>query len=243
MSVGKKPGRIMSVVTTLGSEIARGERSPGSFIAPEHELALRFGVGRGVIREAMKTLAGKGLVSVAPREGTKVLPRSNWVLMDRDILSWMRREGTFDAELLSALEEFRSIFEPESAALAATRADEGDRLKISTSFDEMAAATTDEEAVAADIRFHLAILDATRNPVLQSFRGTIEALLSALFVETVGAFKENLANHGTVADAIAKGDGQAARMAMRNVLATTREHIQQGKETLPVVERTTSVGG
>lgn len=241
--MARKPGRIRTVVSTLGAEIARGEAAPGSFIAPEHELALRFGVGRGVIREAMKILAGKGLVSVAPREGTKVRPRTDWVLLDRDILAWMRREGTFDAALLRALEEFRSIIEPECAAIAATRADMEDIRKIRQGFSDMSAAETDEAAVAADIRFHLAILDATRNPILQSFRGTIEALLSALFVETVGAFKNNLANHGAVAEAIAKGDAQAAKAAMRNVLATTREHIRQGDDPLPTVERKISTGG
>ncbi len=58
-----KPGRIQAVLRTLGSEIAQDLIPVGATLPPEHDLESRFGVGRGVVREAIKTLAAKGLVS------------------------------------------------------------------------------------------------------------------------------------------------------------------------------------
>ena len=45
-----------------------------------------------------------------------------------------------------------------------------------------------QAAIAADKRFHLAILDATNNPILRSFRGAIDTILSAMFDFTVDVF-------------------------------------------------------
>ena len=75
-----KPGRIQTVLTTLGREIAQEIIPTGAALPPEPSLESRFGVGRGVIREAIKILAGKGLVSVRPRYGTHVLPSRDWCL-------------------------------------------------------------------------------------------------------------------------------------------------------------------
>jgi len=65
---------------------------------------------------------------------------------------------------------------------------------------------------AADKAFHLSILDATHNPVLQGFRGAIDTILSAVFVVAVdsvdGWFEDNLANHAATARAIDDGDAE-----------------------------------
>lgn len=100
---GSKPGRINSVLTTLGCEIAQDIIPIGATLPPEPELEARFGVGRGVIREAIKTLAAKGMVSVRPRYGTHVLPRRDWSLLDRDVLGWLVGGGEPDRDLLMAI--------------------------------------------------------------------------------------------------------------------------------------------
>ena len=117
-----KPGRIRTVLTTLGREIAQDLIPVGTALPPEPDLEARFGVGRGVVREAIKTLAAKGLVSVRPRHGTHVLPRYEWSLLDRDVLSWLVGQDEPDRDLLLAIQEVRSIIEPAAAALAAQRA-------------------------------------------------------------------------------------------------------------------------
>jgi GntR family galactonate operon transcriptional repressor len=224
-----KPGRIHAVLTTLGREIAREVIPAGAVLPPESDLEVRFGVGRGVVREAVKTLSGKGLISVRPRHGTRVLPRSDWSLLDRDVLSWLIGHDKPDVELLLAIQEVRSIIEPAAAALAATRATQRDRQRISAALRAMENSDDQASATAADKAFHLAILDATHNPVLQGFRGAIDAILSTVFVVAVdsvdGWFEDNLPNHAATARAIEEGDSKKARKAMEQVIGYTQSKL------------------
>ncbi|EGP08428.1 FadR/GntR family transcriptional regulator [Afipia clevelandensis] len=227
-----KPGRIQSVLRTLGSEIAHDLIPVGSALPPEHDLENRFGVGRGVVREAIKTLAAKGLVSVRPRHGTHVRPRGEWSLLDRDVLSWLISKEEPNRELLLALQEVRLIIEPAAAALAAERATAKDRKRIMTALAAMEASHDVPTAIVADKEFHLAIIDATHNPVLQGFRGAIDTILSAVFMVATGSpgwFDENLPNHAIAARAIADGNAEKARAAMQQVLGYTQFKLSKKK--------------
>lgn len=220
-----KPGRIRTVLATLGREIAQDLIPARTALPPEPDLEARFGVGRGVVREAIKTLAAKGLVSVRPRHGTHVRPRHEWSLLDRDVLSWLVGKDEPDRGLLLAIQEVRSIIEPAAAALAAERATRNDRWRINTALAAMENAKDQASAVAADKAFHLAILDATHNPVLQGFRGAIDTILGTVFTVAVGSaswFRENLPNHVAAARAIESGEPEKARLAMEQVLGYTK---------------------
>ena len=234
-SAGKrsKPGRIHAVLTTLGREIAREIIPAGAVLPPEFDLEVRFGVGRGVVREAIKTLSGKGLVSVRPRHGTRVLPRRDWSLLDRDVLSWLVGQDKPDVELLLAVQEVRSIIEPAAAGLAAKRATKQDRERINAALAAMETSDSEASATAADKEFHLAILDATHNPVLQGFRGAIDTILSTVFLVAVdsidGWFEGNLPNHAAVARAIDEGNAKKACSAMEHVLGYTQSRLAKQK--------------
>jgi GntR family galactonate operon transcriptional repressor len=245
MSRGAKPGKIGAMVSTLGAAIVRGEFAPGMALPPEHELEARYGAGRSVVREAVKTLAAKGLVSVRPRHGTHVRPVHDWTLLDRDVLGWLRTGDGLDRDLLVALEETRAIIEPAAAALAAQRATPDDCLRINTALEAMESGQHDPQAaIAADKAFHLAVLEATHNPVLRSFRGAIDAILSAVFDIAVGVFAGNLPNHAAVARAIAAGDPAGARQAMETLLGYTHGHLlSDGKATPPETKKTIIIPG
>ena len=235
-----KPGRIRSVLATLGREIAQDLIPVGTTLPPEPDLEARFGVGRGVVREAIKTLAGKGMVSVRPRHGTHVLPRSEWSLLDRDVLSWLVGQKEPDRDLLLAIQEVRSIIEPAAAALAAERATRNDRWRINTALAAMETAQDEASAITADKAFHLAILDATHNAVLQGFRGAIDTILNTVFdvaVGSVGWFKDNLPNHAVAARAIESGDAEKARIAMERVLDYTKLKLSDRRTTIAAAGR------
>lgn len=225
-----KPGRIRTVLATLGREIAQDLIPVGTALPPEPDLEARFGVGRGVVREAIKSLAAKGLVSVRPRHGTHVRPRCEWSLLDRDVLSWLVGENEPDRDLLLAIQEVRAIIEPAAAALAAERATRNDVRRINAALAAMKSAQDQASATVADKAFHLAILDATHNPVLQGFRGAIDTILGMVFhvaVGSVGWFKENLPNHAAAARAIESGNAERARIAMERVLDYTRSKLSK----------------
>ncbi|MBM6581268.1 FadR family transcriptional regulator [Microvirga sp. BT689] len=231
MVQGSKPGKIGAVVSGLGSEIIRGAFLPGQALPPEHELEARFGASRGVIREAIKMLAAKGLISVRPRFGTHVKPRHDWSLLDRELLGWLAGDQGLDRTLLLAFEETRAIIEPAAAALAARRAEPEDVRRIMAALDAMEHGRSDRAAaIAADKDFHLSILEATHNPVLRSFRGAIDAILSAVFDVAVEAFEGNLGNHAAVAHAIARGDADEAQRSMEQLLGYTLHHLSPASD-------------
>jgi GntR family transcriptional regulator, galactonate operon transcriptional repressor len=232
----RKPRRIHDVVAALGREIVQGSTPVGASVAPEPELVQRFEVSRGVVREAVKILAAKGLIEVRPRHGTHVLAVENWSLLDRDVLGWLVERPTADLDLLLAIQEVRAIIEPEAAALAAERGSDGDLRAIDAALAAMELSHDYASATAADKAFHLAILHATRNPVLQGFNATINAILGAVFFVAVGRsgwFEENLPNHATAAKAIRERDPAGARAAMKQVLAFTGSKLEERKAPRP----------
>jgi GntR family galactonate operon transcriptional repressor len=227
-----KPGRIDAVLNTLGREIAQDIIPAGAALPPEPDLEIRFGVGRGVIREAVKILAGKGLVSVRPRYGTHVLPRRDWSLLDRDVLGWLVGADEPDRDLLLAIQEVRLIIEPAAAAMAAERSTKQDRARIEAALVAMETSHDQASATAADKAFHLAILDATHNPVLQGFRGTIDTILNTVFLVAIGSagwFDDNLPNHAVAARAISAGNPKKAKAAMEQVLRYTQFKLSKHK--------------
>lgn len=233
MRPSSKPGKIGGVLATLGGSIARGDLAPGAPLPRERDLELRYGASRSVVREAVKILATKGLVSVGPRLGTRVRPRREWSLLDRDVLGWIGSAG-LDRELLLALDEARRVVEPGAAEIAALRADDADRRRIRAAYLAMEAACHEPgPATEADKAFHLAILDATHNPVLRSFRTAVEAILDAVFAATIPMLAPNLPNHDAVASAIEAGDPAAARTAMERLLGRTRLLIESQAEDRP----------
>src|SRR5690606_26352757 len=108
------------VVRELGMGIVDGHFPQQSILPGDAELMERFGVSRTVLREAMRMLAGKGLVQAKARIGTRVRDKAQWNLFDADVLIWHAQAG-FDGAFLGYLGEMRLALEPEAAVLAARR--------------------------------------------------------------------------------------------------------------------------
>ncbi|TXI02011.1 MAG: FadR family transcriptional regulator [Rhizobium sp.] len=222
-----KSNRTTALVEALGVRIASGQISPGTYLPSEGDLEQEFGVSRTVVREAAKILSAKGLVTVRQRTGTRVETREHWQWLDAELIGWLSH-GRISNDELAAFAEARQIIEPGAAALAALRASDAQREAIMDAYRRMERDQDDAAAaVAADKAFHMAILAATHNPVLQSLRQAIESILDAVFPHTVGAFAANLKNHADVAEAIAAADGVAARRAMENLLNETVQFLER----------------
>ena len=110
-----------TVVEQIGLRIVQGDFLPGEALPNADDSSEMLGVSRTVLREAIKVLAGKGLVESRPKTGTRVRPRADWNFLDPDVLSW-RYAGGVSADDVRALFELRRAIEPMSAALAAQRA-------------------------------------------------------------------------------------------------------------------------
>jgi DNA-binding FadR family transcriptional regulator len=227
-----EPRRFETSADAIARQLARailaGEYAPGAVLPGELDLALQFGTSRTSVREALKALAAKGLIEARKKAGTRVCPRADWQMLDRDLLNWRLEIGPeigFATDLL----DLREAIEPAAAAAAARRRDGPAIAEIATAFAEMQAAGTDRARFAApDLRFHKAILAASGNEFMMAFGAMIEAALAAFIgisLRHSEAPGPSIPLHGAILEAIRAGDEAAARTAMLTLLARTRANI------------------
>lgn len=198
----------------LAEELAFGEKLP-----TEPELCALFGVSRTVIREAVRSLASKGLLEVRQGGGTTV--RLPDVAQASELLTIMLRSTGGDGFRL--VHEVRSLLEIEIAGLAAERRTDND---LATLERRLAAATPSgldhAEWARADVELHQAIALATHNPLHAVLLHSMAQLLMELRI-TAARLEDTPARaqryHQRIVEAIRAGDRRAARKAMREHMA------------------------
>jgi DNA-binding FadR family transcriptional regulator len=222
------------IVHAIGRRILSSDLRPGDLLPAESEL----GASRTVVREAIKVLAAKGLVESRPKTGTRVRRREDWNLLDPDVLAWLH-DGDVSEELLRKLTEVRRIVEPAAAELAAARAGRREIAAMENALGQMEAAAQpradgDVEAfVQADMRFHLAILHACRNDLLEQMSRVVYSALLVSFRATSrlpGRVRAALPKHRAILDAIRDRDPRAAAAAMRRLVQTTARDVDALKK-------------
>ena len=219
------------VASRLAKQILSGAYSQGALLPTEAQLGAEFKVSRTALREAVRTLAAKGLVESRQRAGTRVLASDDWNRLDTDVLRWMG-EIEPDLDFVRGLTEARQILEPAAAEMAAKRATARNLAAIEEAYDAMCAAKlTDLDACArADVAFHVAILRASRNPVLANLGNVIGAALMNAFRLTTSAsvnYRKTLAAHGEVFEAIRMRQPDVARGRMQALLGIATEDLMR----------------
>lgn len=215
-----------AVVAQIGQRIVGGEYAIGQILPREEEFVDELDVGRGVVREAIRVLASKGLVEARPKRGTQVLPTSRWQQLDPDILSW-RISGDSGGHFLRDLMELRAMIEPAASAHAAARASDTDLSLISALARELKQSEGHEEhLIETDMRFHKALLKASHNDLLMQASAAIEASLrlSRDVTVSMGHFAR-VTEHTDVAAAIASRSPSRARRAMSQLIEMSSEDI------------------
>jgi len=222
---GRSPARNLhsDVLWELGFAIVSGQYAEGSILPPDSELLDRFGVSRTVLREALKTLAAKGMIEARARIGTRVLPRNRWNLFDADVLAWHFEMGP-DIAFLRSLAEVRIGIEIEAAALAAERAAPEQAAALAGWVEKMAGAETPADFARYDLEFHKAVAETSGNPFMASISALVEMALTAAFtisspVNDPAALASTVNTHRAIADAIAQGAPEQAREAMKVAIA------------------------
>jgi DNA-binding FadR family transcriptional regulator len=162
------------IVRELGLRILSGDLAPGDRLPAESELIEQYAVSRPVLREAVRVLVAKGLVLSRQRAGAIVRPRSEWHLLDPDVLYWMIQTRPAP-EFVATLMGMRRVFEPGAAALAATAASDEQLAGIAQAYDGMAAARDADAILEPDLAFHRRIAEATGND-LMAYIGTMLSL-------------------------------------------------------------------
>lgn len=218
------------VVELLGRRILAGEFADGQTLdVPGLEQELD--ISRTVLREALRVLKAKGLIDARPKRGTFVQARTEWRLLDPDVVRW-QFEGRDDSRFLDDLAEMRGIIEPAGARLAALRRTDDDIAALEQAVGRMAAAARGEgDAVDADVAFHRALLAATHNELLVRMEVVLETGLAARDRLVHGAVPDDdpTPAHAAVLDAIRDRDPSAAAAAAGALLAKSLADIEKAR--------------
>ncbi|MFN0183952.1 MAG: FadR/GntR family transcriptional regulator [Aquabacterium sp.] len=212
----------------LGEAIVAGRHPPGAALPPEPQLGELLGVSRTVVREAVKSLVAKGLLSTGPKVGTRVLPAENWNWFDSDVVAWQSKAG-MTREFLREVQELRRIVEPAAVRLAAQHASAADIARIEAAYAGMKDAIEfGGDYVAHDLAFHQGLLRAAGNRMMVQMSNALSALLRTSFeVSTARPFgpASSLPLHRAVLDAVIAHKPAAAEKAALVLIDGAREDI------------------
>jgi DNA-binding FadR family transcriptional regulator len=223
-----------AVAEDIGARILKGEFAPGTLLPNEAEWCQAYKVSRTAVREAIRMLAAKGLVVSRPKIGSRVEPRERWNLLDREVLGWYG--AAMDPEkFLISIQQMRRIVEPEAAALAARNHTARQMKTIEEAMEAMRTLTVHEEVVAADVRFHLAILAAAGNEFLVPLGFLIDSALASVFDYTRRRNDDPyyaLPLHEAIVTAIRRRKPEQARLAAKRLLSDTDSVIDRSRRSL-----------
>ena len=211
------------IVQQIEESILNGTLKPGDQLPPERELALRFGVSRTAVREAVRTLHQRGLVEAYSGRGTFVTNGTSQAIRSSLHLMMKISQPAGPAPLV----EVREILEPEIAALAAIRWDETHLVMMRKAIAVMDRERSDGEAfIEADLDFHLALAKAAANPLILSLIDSIGELLREQRMRIFcveGGPERGQFHYKRILEAVEQRDPERAREAMRAYLHQVRE--------------------
>lgn len=217
-----------NTVDRLGGDIVAGRYAPGSSLPPEPLLCEELGVSRTVVREAVKSLIAKGLISSGPKVGTRVLPADQWNWFDADVIVWQTRVG-LSPDFLRDLQDLRRAVEPAAVRLAAERATPEDIAGMEAAYALMKDAIEfGGDYVTPDLRFHQGLIAASHNRMLVQMSRALAALLRTSFeisTRRKDGPSSSLPLHRAVLDAVIARKPDRAERAIRVLIDGAREDI------------------
>ena len=174
-----------NVAHHLEQLILDGDYQPGHKIPSERQLTERFGVSRTLVREALKELQGRGVIETQHGKGSFVAGIVPEVAKDGILTQLFQNHSRTLYDLL----EVREQMEGQAARLAAERGTDKDFYQITKAFNAMEAVESTNNA-QQDYAFHLAIAEASHNPVLIHVLNSLKSMM----LKSVEASVDNLSH-------------------------------------------------
>ncbi|MGW0561328.1 GntR family transcriptional regulator [Streptomyces sp. NPDC003016] len=193
------PSRTQYVLEGIKHAILTGGLSPGQALV-ETELAAQFGVSKTPVREALKTLAGTGLVVMNQYKGVTV--------------------RTVDAAMAREVYDVRLLLEPE--ALRRTIASRASLEAAREALVRAAEATDRAERSLANREFHRALYLPCGNPLLARVLDEVRdqaALVSTVAWAAVPSWEREAREHLEILRLALDGDAQGAARALHTHIA------------------------
>ncbi len=224
--VQRDPPLSEKVSDALVSYILESGLKPGDRLPSERELCEQFNVSRTVVREAVRSVIGKGLIQ--SHSGARLTVSAVATKAVSDVLNLFLHgrkgiDGEPGAKAMRDLHEVRSMIETQIARRAAERATEEEIAAIAARADDLLNATTDDQRIAADEEFHRMIANASHNEFYLMLLDSLVIPLRELRRETLKLKQggpDAAAAHARILSKIAAHDAEGARAAME-------QHIQE----------------
>ena len=211
-------------------QVVSGVLKEGDKLPSENQICQAFQVSRPTVREALMRLHADGLVTARQGSGTYVQKRPSDHLIRLAKISDI-------AGMLRCL-EVRIALEGKAASLAAQRRTPGELERVSQALAALRTALEDGAVPArADFEFHRAVAEASGNALfadlLEMLSETIQGTMTVALGITRAGSKERaqrvIDEHEGIAEAIARGDAEAAGLAMRYHLHRSRQRVTDGQ--------------
>lgn len=215
-----RPVNLPAVVATeLRKQIERGELAPGAQIPGHRDLAQRFGISLGSVREGISMLVSEGLLETRAGRGTFVANR-------RDAQRIPTDGRLLDRKEVEELIEAREALELQIVVMAAQRATAEQIATLRQVVERMEAGITNPAAYSeADVAFHIALAEAASNRVLLRAMLNIRSLLkremelsAEVGARRHGDLRFSVESHKRVVEAIEAGDAEAARAELFDIM-------------------------
>jgi len=167
----EKKSTLEVIVQQIKNQIKEGILKPGEKLPSERKLADLLRVGRSSVREAIQALAFSGYLEVIQGKGTyisEIAPKYD------EIVNFF---SGFSNYSLDYLMEARIMLESEFARLAALNAKREEIDAIEKIFNEICNSKSTNTSFVKDLELHLAIAEATHNPIMNGFMKIIGEML------------------------------------------------------------------
>ncbi|RWM15224.1 MAG: FCD domain-containing protein [Mesorhizobium sp.] len=223
------------VVQQIENLILEGVLRTGDRLPGERELARQFEVSRPILRDALKALEGRGLLTTRPGGGTHIADVIGQLFTKpvTDLISMHRKAAT---DYL----EYRREIEAVAAEYAARRATPDDLAlldRIMARMDEAHRTGNFDDEAEIDVEFHHAICECAHNIILlHTLRSCYRLLSEGVFQNRLlvfnvpGAREALLSQHRAIYAAVKAGDPATARQA-------AMDHITHVERAMAEAER------
>jgi DNA-binding FadR family transcriptional regulator len=220
------------IAQDLMQRILTNEFDESSMLPSERVLQDAYGVSRTVVREALKLLAARGLVTTGTGQGAVVSKNLTAPAIDALVLAFHRSHARIE-DLLHT----RLLLEPEVAALAAQHATPLQIRRLHDLGRALAALSEGDQPERAasysydlNAQFHTLLAQASQNPVLEILIAILVGIVwrqqnTVDLQQPLEQHVRTAAQHERVVEAIAARDPAGARQAMIEHLETTRQSL------------------
>ncbi len=239
-SVVKSPLLSATVEAEIEKSIRSGKLLPGGRLPSEMELCEQFGVSRTAIREALRMLSARGLISIEKGRGIFISHVSaDTVVAPMELYLHLNQGPEYGLDVVHA----RQLIEPPVAAQAALHHTSEDVERLQRDLERLDMASRDDHGLLTelDMSFHMHVARASHNPVIPLLLHPIHLLMPGIkagVYDVVSDARESARLwHGLIVAAVLARDPQEAHRAMSGHLVVAEQHVRQASAAREPVEQ------